>query len=374
MESYGIHAAQLQGNAETASNHDFINQVRSHNQQVMSNYKSAKEKADSAGDISGGEYGGLSTYQSLSGVHAAYQSYQQMKNYGGGLKGAGRAITAGAGANLYDLSGGRFGKVPMGPMEAKARARTTDDPVYNRRTQLAVEGTGADGELKAGATADQRAAVGYRTAQRGLDATPAGVSHSAQQIAFGQAQDKASGAVDSSRAANPIDKTTAEIRAAATTEGDKGLGFEGKIMKKGITMATGSEAIGHTIGALAPVGQDIAGMAYGAYDIAENWKKDNTAQKTGAVLGEVGGALDMIGTAVPVLAPLGLAVDAASAISDLIGGVEKDKDAVSAAAGARDAGLQTAPKQADNSVQSSTTTQTAPTSLQKLSGGSTSSY
>lgn len=37
-------------------------------------------------------------------------------------------------------------------------------------------------------------------------------------------------------------------------------------------------------------------------------------------------------------------------------------------------GIQTASKQADNAVQSSTTTQTAPTSLQKLSGGSTSSY
>ena len=371
MDSYGIHAAQLQGNAETASNRDYINQVRSHNQQVMTNYKAAKEKADSAGDISGGEYGGLSTYQSLSGVHAAYQSYQQMKAYGGGLKGIATAATTGASHNLYDISGGRYGQVPMGKYEAMARARTTDNPEYVAQQSLAKEATDDTGGLKFGATREQQAAYSSVMGQRQLDQTPAGMDHSAQQIGYAQRMDKQQGWT---RDANPLDKTTAEIREGANMASDEGLGFEGKVIKKGLTLATGSEGIGHIAGAVAPVGQDIAGLAYGAYDIAENWKKDNVAQKTGSVLGEIGGALDIAGAAAPVLAPVGVAFDAASAISDLIGGVEKDHDAVKSAGATKDAALQTAPKLQDSGVQSSTTTQTAPTSLQKLSGGSTSSY
>tara|TARA_R110000737_G_scaffold351161_2_gene392484 strand:+ start:9562 stop:10554 length:993 start_codon:yes stop_codon:yes gene_type:complete len=330
MDSYGIHAAQLQGNAETASNHDYINQVRQHNQKVVSDYQSAVSGAQTKGEESDAKGGAESTYAAMRGVHSALQSYNTIRQYGG-VKGA---LTTGVSQNIYDLTGGKAGSVPMGKYEARARDATTDNPSYEP----------------------------MRNPQGSAEA----------QISAGQERDVAGGWT---RAANPANKTTAEIQAGAKMgENNEGLGFEGKVAKKLATTAGIDEGIAHGIGAASSVATGLGSMAYGAYNIAENWKSDNTAQKTGAVLGEIGGAIDLAGAAAPVLAPIGLAFDAASAISDLIGGVQKESSSLKTASDAKSSDMLSAPKQRDNNVQSSTTTQTAPTSLQKLSGGSSSSY
>tara|TARA_R110000765_G_scaffold186138_1_gene291784 strand:+ start:2658 stop:3644 length:987 start_codon:yes stop_codon:yes gene_type:complete len=327
MDSYGIHAAQLQGNAETASNQGYRDTMRAHNQSVMAEYKGTMDKLSTGEDIGKGEFGGLTAYSSLSGIHAGYQAYQLYQKHGSFAG----ALTTGTQHNIYDLSGGKYGKLPMGPEEASTRSFADAHLGGNLDTL-------AQGQIKASQATDQ--AAGW------------------------------------TRASDPS-KTTGQITAdVAKTYGksDENLSLEGKMIKGVGKMVGGEdlEKVGHLAGSVAPIVSGVASGVLGAVDMAENWKKDDTGQKAGAVLGEVGSVLDAASAVAPILAPLAGLASAAGAISDLVGGIQASNKSKADAGSAKDEATSAVPQQHDSYVQSSTTTSMGPTSLQKLSGGSSS--
>ena len=74
--------------------------------------------------------------------------------------------------------------------------------------------------------------------------------------------------------------------------------------------------IGGTMGVVSTIGDISQGKLSG----------DNTAEKVGDVLGQVGAYTDLIGTAIPILEPLGALVGIAGGLAEGIGHIEDDVD------------------------------------------------
>jgi len=89
-----------------------------------------------------------------------------------------------------------------------------------------------------------------------------------------------------------------------------------KIAQKVNVGSARADAIGDLVGH--GVGLGMAGVS-GVEDIAGGWSKLDTGQKWGNALGIAGGIVDTAGSFMPVLAPVGLALDVGSAIASWIG-------------------------------------------------------
>jgi len=85
--------------------------------------------------------------------------------------------------------------------------------------------------------------------------------------------------------------------------------------KIGVAEAS-ADAVGDIVGHATGLG--MAGVS-GIEDIAGGWGKMDESQKVGNVLGIAGGIADTIGTFIPGLAPIGMALDVGSAVANWIG-------------------------------------------------------
>lgn len=122
---------------------------------------------------------------------------------------------------------------------------------------------------------------------------------------------------------------------AATGEGSRfgGLSEAGGVgrflaNRAGITSELGVEVGGKALGALGGAisgGQDITNLI----DTGHIFKKnESTWSEAGNIMSMTGAALDMASIAVPVLAPLALATNVASAVAGTIGSVQDDKNQI----------------------------------------------
>ena len=390
MDSYGIHEAQLQGNASTLSNDKYNTSVRNHNAAALQQFNTKKAGVKGAGDQMKEMDGGLTAWHTLSGIHNAVQGYNQYKMYGGFRN----AITTGAQHNIYQMSGGRAGSAPMGPVEKSVRAQTEGAGLGGPKVPVKYTGGMADdaaavqniqnlqGMVRDPARPNvfkqpveqlQEGVLGPRTAQQTMEAP--GMDR-ASKVAAAQGQDRAMGYTGpTTDATKTTGQLATEAKAAPLQKGTAGLSLEGEGIKGVMSKLGGAkgEMIGHAMGMAAPVLGGIASIAEDTTDMAEHWKTDNTAQKVSDIAGDVGGALDIAAVAAPVLAPLAGIADVVSGVASLVGGVKKEGQKLASATKSY-ATNQVASKGAMQSNQSSTTTTMGPSSTQKVAQAGSSSY
>ena len=83
MDSYGIHNAQLQGNSMAGYVNSYNDQVRAHNNAATDAYMKVKGDASSSKELLDAHLGGMTAFDSLSGLHGAFQTYKATQKYGG---------------------------------------------------------------------------------------------------------------------------------------------------------------------------------------------------------------------------------------------------------------------------------------------------
>ena len=199
-----------------------------------------------------------------------------------------------------------------------------------------------------------------------------------QAVIRAQTQDKALGVGWEKEGAqsDPL-KSSAQISSDAKIGAtDEGLNTEGKIIKKGLKTAGVDSDVAHVVGQSA--GGVIGGLSLASslntdFGSDKQFSKDNTEQKIGQGFDMAGDVLSMASTFVPELAPISAVVGGIGALLDLGGGdkAEKTKATASTQKFNVDSGgtMKTAVQQ-----KQTTATSTAPTSLQKVAGASSSSY
>jgi len=333
MDSYGIRAAQLQGNSHANYVNDYNDKVRAHNQGALKDYQDAKNNLVSGKDMLNEKMGAMTGFDAINGMTGAYQAYKAVQKYGG----VGNALIKNTQANLHQLTGGRLGTFAQGPNEAQVRN--------------ALNMTASKGKQTAGG---------------------------AQAVIKAQAKDKALG-VGWEKAGAQSDpmKSSAQISEDAKIGAtDEGLNTEGKILKKGLVTAGVDSELAHVVGASAGGiigGAELASTIDTDFGSDKQWSKDNTEQKVGQGFDMAGDALSMASTFVPELAPVAAIVGGIGAVFDLAGGDKAEKGKLTAAGSVASASKQqtisAAPAQ-----RTTTATVTAPTSLQKVSQTSSSSY
>ena len=386
MDSYGIHEAQLQGNAATQSNDKYNTSVRNHNAAALQQFNTSKAGVKGAGDQMKEMDGGLTAWHTLSGIHNAVQGYNQYKMYGGFKN----AITTGAQHNIYQMSGGRAGSAPMGPVEKSVRGQTEgaglgakpkmaytgdmdNDLAMDEHVQGMVRDPARPNVFKQPVEQLQEGVSGPRTAQQTMEASG---GDRASKVAAAQGQDRAAGYTGpTTDATKTTGQLATEAKAAPLQKGTAGLSLEGEGIKGVMSKLGGAkgEMIGHAMGMAAPVVGGIASIAEDTTDMAEHWKTDNTAQKVSDIAGDVGGVLDIAAVAAPVLAPLAGIADVVSGVASLVGGVKTEGQKLVSATKSY-ATNQVASKGAMQSNQSSTTTTMGPSSTQKVAQAGSSSY
>ena len=117
MDIYGIHAAQLQGNSHAEYVKQYNSKVAAHNTAAYEKYKSAKDTATGIDEMINAKLGVEGAEHIGSGIHSVFQGVQGIKQYGS----LGKYASAGTSHNMFELTGGRYGSLPMGPNETLAR-------------------------------------------------------------------------------------------------------------------------------------------------------------------------------------------------------------------------------------------------------------
>ena len=320
MDSYGIKEAQIAGHSHS----DYVNQyndnVKEHNDLATKNYKQKVGQIKSTDTGKTDTEAAMDAYHSLGALHTGYEHYSMLQKYGSYKN----ALVQGTQHNLYNMSQGKLGQAPkpsMGPNETMARAQLAKssapmNPGRQARADSMIEGS-IEEDAKAG-----------------------------------------------------FSKETAGV-------GEAGMSLESKLTKKlakGIGMG---ESGAHTIGALAGgIESGVQGASLAFEDFSDGGKKfksENTAQKVGDISGMASDAMGVVSTFVPILAPVGAVLSGVSMISDWIGGKEADSKSLSDAKSSYQSGLQSNKAPSLQSANMSTATTTGATSLQKVSG-STSSF
>jgi len=386
MDSYGIREAQMEGNAATLTNDKYNTDVRNHNHAALQQFNTTKAGIQGAGDQMKAMDGGLTAWHTLSGIHNAVQGYNQYKMYGGFKN----ALTTGAQHNIYQMSGGRAGSAPMGPVEKGVRAQTEgaglgakpkmaytgdmdNDLAMDDHVKGMVRDPARPNVFKQPVEQLQEGVSGPRTAQQTMEASG---GDRASKVAAAQGQDRAMGYTGpTTDASKTTGQLATEAKAAPLQKGTAGLSLEGEGIKGVMSKLGGAkgEMIGHAMGMAAPVIGGIASIAENTTDIAEHWKSDSTSQKVSDVAGDIGGALDIAAVAAPVLAPIAGIADIVSGVASLVGGIKKEGQKLSSATSSY-ATSQVASKDSMASAQSSTTTSQGPSSTQKVSQTGSSSY
>ena len=333
MDSYGIKEAQMAGHSHSDYVNEYNDNVRSRNHQLTQQYQKNKQdlinKATSVGDRNVA----MDAYHTLGAIHTGYEHYNMLKRYGGYKN----ALVQGTQHNIYNITQGKMGSIPMGPAETAARG-----PLE----RAALIGKGLSPELQARGTA---------------------------AIKVAQASDEAGGFKSGLSAEDSL----AQIKTKGPGTGSEGMSLESKV-GKGIAKASGlSEGAAHGVGQIAGgIEAGALGLmtAYEDFsDGAKKFKSENKAQQVGDVAGMIGDAIGVASTIAPILAPLGVVASGVSAVSDWIGGKEADKAALANNASQQRGAMGTTIS-AKLRQQGSTATYTGSTSLQKVSGGTTSSF
>ena len=385
MDSYGIHEAQLQGNAATLTNDKYNTDVRNHNQAALQQYKSKMAGVKGAGDQMKEMDGGLTAWHTLSGVHNAIQGYNQYKMYGGFKN----AITTGAQHNLYQVSGGRMGSAPMGPTEKGVRAQTEGSVSSKPKVDYSGE---VDSDLQAdknvsGMVRDptrpnvfkqpveqlSEGVSGPSTAQQTME----GGADRGTKVAAAQSMDRAAGYTGpQTDASKTTGQLATEAKATPLAKSSAGLSLEGESLKGMMKTVGGAkgEAIGHAVGmAIGPV-SGLVQIGENTADIAENWGKDSTAKKVSDIAGDIGGALDVASAVAPVLAPVAAAADLISGVADLVSGISKEHASLKSSTSSYQSSVLAGKGSAAPIQSGSTTTAMAKSSIQKVSSAGSSSY
>lgn len=387
MDSYGIHNAQLQGNSMAGYVNSYNDQVRAHNKAATDAYMKVKGDASSTKELLDAHLGGMTAFDSLSGLHGAFQTYKATQKYGG----LGNSLVRGTQANLHAMTGGRLGQIAMGPNEAAARG--VEQGEYNltagaKKGAMAMKGAVArSGALGTSAIGTQRTADAEASVQRGAENLEAQapsrasqvVGHVTEDVAEGQAEDRALGVGwEKAGAQSDPAKSLYKIGQEAKVGGsDEGLGLEGKIFKKGLVKAGVDEGVAHTIGAVsgavtsAGMGIETAVSDFG--DGGAKWKSMDKEQKWGQGFDLASSVVGVADTFVPELAPVSAILGGIGAALDLAGGSEAEKSKVSSAQTTAKTSQEATISQP--SVKGTVATSTGQTALQKVGGSApTSSY
>tara|TARA_R110001599_G_scaffold29601_3_gene100998 strand:+ start:70 stop:1071 length:1002 start_codon:yes stop_codon:yes gene_type:complete len=331
-DSYGIHEAQQQGNSHAGYVNDYNDKVRAHNQGALKDYQTAQTNLKSGKDMLQEKMGAMTGFDAINGLTGAYQTYKSIQKYGG----VGQAFVKDTSANIHQLTGGRLGTFAMGP--AETQTRNALNMTASKAKQTAG---GAQAVIKAQAK-DRALGIGWE--KKGAQSDPL---KSSSQI-------------------------SEDAKIGAT---DEGLNTEGKILKKGLTTAGVDSDVAHIVGQSAGGilgGAELASTIDEDFGSDDKWKSDDTEQKIGQGFDMAGDVLSMASTFVPGLAPISAVVGGIGAIFDLEGGDEAESKKLSTAKGTYTSSQQqtiSAPTE-----KTTTATATAPTSLQKVSQASSSSY
>ena len=396
MDSYGIHQAQLQGNSMAGYVQNYNDTVRAHKQGALSTYNKAKKDGQTSKDILDAHLGGATAIDGLSGVHAGYQFYKSKQLYGG----VGNAIVNGTNANLHAMTGGKLGMIAMGPNESLARGVTPANvdlgAPFKKAGNVLQSGAqslgdmakkvvsggapetgvfqlqGAGGEVGIPKGATGSAPTGPPASVSGGD-----VEKGQAEVEKGQAEDRAMGVGWEKEGAqsDPSKSLTQIGEDAKVGESDAGLSLQGKVLKAGLKKAGVNQGVAHSLGAVSgavvsgAMGIDSAVDDFG--DGGKKWKSDDGLQKAGQVFDFASDAVGVVDTFVPELAPLGAILGGVGAVMDMIGGDQaeskKKSQAQSTYKNASSESYTSAPD-----VKGTVATTTGPTSLQKVSGQSSS--
>jgi hypothetical protein len=345
MDSYGIHATQMEN--ETAANHVInINQQRqAYNKDQLSNYQDRLGKVKEAGATTKEEGEGSEVKDVAMGIPEALSAYKMTKKYGG----IGHALTEGTRDNLYHygLPGGRAFAGKMGPAERAVRG--VADPSLDKALTGPLKSVAGGVSSVAGGISSAAGGVsqaiktsgilGQKTADRALfeASAPSGivapptapsitpVTDDPGKIGAAQMEDVKAGyhGTGGAELTDPT-KNIEELAKGVAPEigkAEHSLSIPGSIVKTGLTALGRDAKTAQLAGAATDVGiGGISSIYTGVKDFGMGgWKKEGTMSKVGDVTGMVGGALDAAAVAVPVLAPLAGLFDVVGAALDIGG-------------------------------------------------------
>ena len=330
MDSYGIKEAQMAGHSQSDYVQQYNDHVKEHNHLATNAYLNTKSQLAGSQASATDRSIGMDAYHSLGAIHTGFEHVAMLRKYGGYKN----ALVQGTAHNIYNLSGGKLGQVPIGPKEMGVRnqlqATIKSSPAGRLTTNQRYTGTA---DIEAARTQDS--AAGFKLYGKSTD--------SLETIGKETTQDLTS----------------------------EGMSLEGKVAKK-LSGAIGlGEAASHSVGQLAGgIEAGVGGVATAIEDFssgAKKFKSENTNQKFGDVTGMVGSAVGVAATFVPILAPVAAVLSGVSAIEDFIGGHEADTKTNQSAATNYKSNLMTQKSQPIRQM-GSTATDTGRTSLQKVSG------
>tara|TARA_R110000803_G_scaffold182404_3_gene244733 strand:- start:2944 stop:3942 length:999 start_codon:yes stop_codon:yes gene_type:complete len=331
MDSYGIREAQMAGRSASSYVNEYNDNIRSKNTKVRQDAKkNATDIQNQASSVADRNVA-MDAYHSLGAIHTGYEHYQMLKKYGS----YSNALITGTKNNIYNLTQGKLGSIPMGPQE-----KITRD------------------------TLDRAAAV--------VPLNKSQLARGKTAIISAQAEDYNKTGFKSGL--NP-EESLAQIRSKGTNLSTEGMSLESKL-GRGIAKGSGlGEGAAHTVGLLAgglEAGAQLGMTAFEDFsDGGKKFKSENSNQEVGDVAGMIGNALGVVSTFVPVLAPLGMVASGVSAVEDWIGSKKADATALQTNTDNARAQIGTTIS-AKLRPQQSTATYTGQTSLQKVSGQSSS--
>lgn len=385
-DSYGIHEAQQQGNSMANYVNDYNSQVRAHNQSAHDQYMKVKNNASSTKDLLDAHEGGLTAWDGLNGLHGAFQTYKATQKY----QGLGNAFARGTQENLFSMTGGKYGAPAMGPNEAATRGvqqgqydLTSGAKKVASSIQEGAESVNQKTKLM-GLQGERQQSVAKFNQNSGLGSSydntaTQGSAKGTVSATVGEAQEKDRQLGIGWSAENQTDATKSMTQLgedAKVGASDEGLGLQAKVLKKGLVAAGIDKGVAHTLGKIsggvvgAGMGIETAVSDFSGKDDA--WSKMNTTQKVGQGFDMVSDAMSVADTFVPELTPFTAIVGGIGAALDIKGGDDAESKKVSTAQSTDSSSQQktiSAP-----SERTTTATTTAPTSLQKVSQASSSSY
>ena len=349
MDLYGLMSARAEGNARTASNDLFNEQIMSARDRI--NNTLDQEKIVAMGNLRG-QLGTDSTdklmydiHDAMSGLNLAssynrfgesYDAYQKAKAAGGGVGGFGTFISSQLAVRRGDVDKVFGSATSMGTDAASSIVAQRVSDV--RKSAMPKSLGGGTGIQTAGplTEAQQSSFLDESAAAGGVDARPTpsvtpGVNNrpkTNEPVSANantpdipdkppiSATDQLSGQVLAAK-----DQLTGKVLSATDELSGKVLSTTQKI-KEGVGVAqTGMRALG-----------DIGG-AVGTYEMFKNGfakNKDGSVDKwneVGQIAGAVGTGLDIIGAFIPALEPLGQLAQAVSAVATTVDTHNKDQQA-----------------------------------------------
>tara|TARA_R110001632_G_scaffold26883_4_gene72380 strand:- start:1595 stop:2719 length:1125 start_codon:yes stop_codon:yes gene_type:complete len=323
MDLQGINQAVLDQNSfgRDLENHNSI--IREHNQKVLDTYNAVESSRKETGDVDDIWHGVADPLKTGFGLMALGTAGRDALNYEGGVS-----------KYIADTSKSRAGAIAQGfqaftgsEKEESLGAEPLSNAVKTTQARLNLVGPGQEGQDAFDIMSDTQKAtlVSRYGAPSATNLTHLQNIKTDVQQTGGDETDVLSRAVTSAPPSAPPTTITGNTGAAPKPSVAPGGGAGESSLPTSIEDAAGrvagkfglgdeaAEAVGKITGKIS----GVAGGIYAGYEMAEGQDKTGL-EKASGILEEVGAGLDILGTAIPILEPLGAV---ASTAGSLVGGI-----------------------------------------------------